>query len=379
MGGPTYNATFLSRYMSDQFETNLLGGKHADHEGDSLFIPEKYGLKPQIIDVLEREVNFSNDRKALKEIRAIIRSYKPDIVHTHASKAGALGRYAAYKEKVPVIVHTFHGHVFHSYFGTLKTQLYKWVERYLARRSDVIIAISPLQKQELVEKHKITAAHKVRVIPLGFDLDRFNEDKSAKRQNFRTKYDVAEDELAVGLIGRLAPIKNHTGFLKSVHLAAQKTNQKLAVFIIGDGELRKEIEEEANQLAANTPNLRFIFTSWIKDVAGILPGLDLVALSSFNEGTPVSLIEAQAAGVPVISTDVGGVRDIVSQNETGLIVGLFEVESYADGLLNLINNKEKRQKMSQNGWNYVREKFHYKRLCADMENLYVELLKNKVK
>lgn len=379
LGGPTYNATFLSRYMSDQFETKLCGGKHADHEGDSLFIPEQYGLQPEIIEVLEREVGFSNDRKALKEIRAIIRSYQPDIVHTHASKAGALGRYAANKEKVPVIVHTFHGHVFHSYFGTLKTQIYKWVERYLARRSDAIIAISPLQKQELVEKHRITAADKVRVIPLGFDLDRFNADKLAKRKAFRTKYNLVEDELAVGLIGRLAPIKNHTGFLKSIHLAAQKTTQNLAVFIIGDGELRAEIEEEAKQLASNQPNLRFIFTSWIKDVAAILPGMDMVALSSFNEGTPVSLIEAQAAGVSVISTDVGGVRDIVWQNETGLIVGAFEVESYSDGLLNLIEDKEKRQKMSQNGWNYVREKFHYERLCKDMENLYVELLKNKQK
>lgn len=379
LGGPTYNATFLSRFISDQFETRLYGGQHETHESDSLFIPEQYGLEPQIIDVLERDVNFSNDRAALKKIRAIIREYRPDIVHTHASKAGALGRYAAYKENVPVIVHTFHGHVFHSYFGRLKTGLYKRVERYLAQKSDAIIAISPLQKKELVESHKIADEEKVNVIPLGFDLDRFMTDKTEKRRDFRSQYTVKEEELAIGIIGRLAPIKNHVGFIDAVILAAQKTDKKLCVFVIGDGELKAALEEKAQKEAASLNNIRFIFTSWIKDVYRILPGLDIVALSSFNEGTPVSLIEAQAAGVPVVSTDVGGVRDIVKEDETGLVTAVFNVESYHLALLDLIENEEKRQKMSQNGWNHVKEKFHYKRLCKDVENLYLELLNKKTR
>lgn len=379
LGGPTYNATFLSRFISDEFETKLYGGQHEAHEGDSLFIPEKYGLEPQLIKVLERNVNFSNDRKALKEIRKIIREFKPDIIHTHASKAGALGRYAAYKEKVPVIVHTFHGHVFHSYFGAFKTWIYKSVERYLAKRSDAIVAISPIQKQELVEKYKIASSDKVRVVPLGFDLDRFNDDREPKRLAFRKQYEVAEDEIAIGIIGRLAPIKNHAGFIDAVELAADKTDKKLVVFVIGDGELRATIEEKAIASAAKRANLRYAFTSWIKDVYRILPGLDIVALSSFNEGTPVSLIEAQAAGVPVLSTNVGGVTDVLQVNETGLVTGEFEVNSYTSGLLDLIENEEKRQKMSQNGWNFVKEKFHYKRLCGDMEHLYRDLLKKKTK
>jgi glycosyltransferase involved in cell wall biosynthesis len=379
LGGPTYNATFLSAFLGDNFETKLCGGQHEKHEGDSLFIPLQYKLEPQIIDVLERSVNFSNDRKALKEIRNIIREYKPDVVHTHASKAGALGRYAAYKENVPVIVHTFHGHVFHSYFGQLKTGIYKTVERYLAKKSDAIIAISPIQKGELVNKYKIASAEKVRVIPLGFDLDRFQANKAEKRSVFRAEYNMAENDVAIGIIGRLAPIKNHSGFLDSMEKVAASTTKNIVVFVVGDGELRQEIEAKAKRIAENNKHIKFVFTSWIKDVDRILPGLDIVALSSLNEGTPVSLIEAQAAGIPVISTNVGGVKDVLLENVTGLVVEEFEVQAYANGVLDLVENKEKREIMSQNGWNHVRNKFHYKRLCSDVEKLYVELLKKKKK
>ncbi len=379
LGGPTYNATFLSRFLSDQFETSLYGGSHEEHEGDSLFIPIKYGLDPQIIDVLERSVNFSNDRKALKKIRSIIREYKPDIVHTHASKAGAIGRYAAYKENVPVIVHTFHGHVFHSYFGKLKTEIYKRVERYLARKSDAVIAISPIQKIELVEKHKIAKQEKIRVIQLGFDLNRFQENKVEKRKLFREKYELTDSDISIGIIGRLTPIKNHSGFLISIATAAKKTKKKIVVFVIGDGELRDEIEEQAILCQKECSNLTIIFTSWVKKVDQILPGLDLVALSSFNEGTPVSLIEAQASNVPVITTNVGGVKDILIEGETGVIVEGMDAEKYGVELLDLIENEEKRLKMSQNGWNFVKDKFHYERLCKDMEELYLDLLRKKKK
>jgi len=155
---------------------------------------------------------LGNDRKALRSLRELIRAYKPDIVHTHASKAGAIGRYAAYKEGVPVIVHTFHGHVFHSYFGVVKTGIYKAVERYLARKSDAIIAISEIQKNELVKRYRITKSNKVHVIPLGFDLDRFHTNTAEKRQNFRQHHQLLDSEVAIGLIGRFAPIKNHAGF-----------------------------------------------------------------------------------------------------------------------------------------------------------------------
>lgn len=379
LGGPTYNATFLTRYLSNEFTTALYGGTHEKHEGDALFIPQKYGVEPKLLDVLERSINLKNDRKAVKQVRAIIREFKPDVVHTHASKAGAVGRYAAYKENVPVIVHTFHGHVFHSYFGKVKTQIYKSVERFLAKKSDAIIAISPLQKKELCTIHKIADEAKVRVIPLGFDLDRFRVDWQERRAEFRTTHKLENDEIAIGIIGRLTAIKNHAGFLDKIDALAQLTTKKIAVFIIGDGELKQEIEEKSKQIDHKYANLRFIFTSWIKKIDHALPGLEIVALTSFNEGTPVSLIEAQAAGVPVISTNVGGVKDVLLEGETGVVVDRLETDQYERELLELVENEEKRKIMSQNGWNYVKDKFHYKRLCNDMEKLYKELLEKKGK
>lgn len=377
LGGPTYNATYLSAFLSEEFETRLVGGTHEEHEGASLFIPEKYGQKVEIIESLQRSVNYQSDKQALKEIRALIREFRPDIVHTHASKAGALGRTAAYKEKVPVIVHTFHGHVFHSYFGSLKTLFYKSVERRLAKKSDAIIAISPLQKKELTEDHRICSKEKVRVIPLGFDLERFQEDRDERRRAFRAAYKLEEETVVFSIVGRLTAIKNHKWFFDAVRELSLNSPANVRIFVVGDGEMRTELEEYAMKIEKEVGKELFVFTSWIKNIEEVLPAFDVITLSSLNEGTPVSLIEAQAAGVPVLTTDVGGVRDVVLDEETGFIVSLNEQQSYVAKMKLLAEDKELRQKMSQNGWNHVKDKFHYRRLCQDVEKLYVELLKKK--
>ena len=155
IGGPTYNATFLTRFLDQEFETLLIGGLPEEGESDSLHIPNAYGVNPTILTEMQREPNFKSDREAYLKIKKIIKEFKPDIVHTHASKAGALGRKAAFACKVPIVVHTFHGHVFHSYFGKLKTFLFKIIERRLAKKSSGIIAISEIQKNELCTIHKI--------------------------------------------------------------------------------------------------------------------------------------------------------------------------------------------------------------------------------
>jgi glycosyltransferase involved in cell wall biosynthesis len=214
IGGPTYNATFLTRYISDDFETLLVGGLPDEGEKDSLHVLEEYGVKPRLIEEMKRQPNFQSDRKAYLKIKEIIREFNPDIVHTHASKAGALGRRAAVSMKVPVVVHTFHGHVFHSYFGKFKTYLFKTIERRLARKSTGIIAISSLQKNELSKDHKICSAKKITVIPLGFDLNKFYDDLDFKRNETRKSFEIADDEIAVAIVGRLAPIKNHDLFLE---------------------------------------------------------------------------------------------------------------------------------------------------------------------
>ncbi len=377
LGGPTYNATFLSAFLDDRFETKLIGGKHESHEGESQFIPEKYGVEIELIDHLQREVNFKNDRLAYKEIRKIIREYKPHIVHTHASKTGVVGRLAAFKEKVPVIVHTFHGHVFHSYFGKAKTTFYKNIERRMAKKSDVIIAISNLQKHELTSIHSIAPEKKVEVVNLGFDLERFNSNKEKHRTEFREKYKIEDDTVAVGIIGRLAPIKNHDFLFDTIEKIASQTETNFKLVVIGDGELVQELREKAESIEKRLGKSIFIFTSWIKNIEFALAGLDVVALSSLNEGTPVSLIEAQASGVPVISTDVGGVKDILLEDETGFVVDLSDPVRYEEQLLKLIESKTLREKMSQNGWEHVKDKFSYNTLCSNMEKVYLKALENK--
>ncbi|MEX1003151.1 MAG: glycosyltransferase [Crocinitomicaceae bacterium] len=378
LGGPTHNATYLTAYLSDDFETKLIGGKHEAHEGASTFIPESHGVSFSIVEEMQREINFFQDRRAYKKIRAIIRDYQPDIVHTHASKAGFLGRLAAYKENVPVIIHTFHGHVFHSYFGKLKTALYKSLERFVGKRSDAIIAISEIQKKELSEIHKIASADKFKVIPLGFDLNKFQENREEKRRLFREKYQIKEETICLGIIGRLTAIKNHELFFESVDLLLEK-HKNIKAFIVGDGELMAPLKKKTEEIEAKHGNKVFIFTSWIKNIEEVLPAFDIVCLCSLNEGTPVSLIEAQAASVPVISSNVGGVANVVSNGETGLIIDQLEKKAYAAGLEKLIESAEMREKMSQNGWNHVKNKFHYERLCRDVENLYKEVLNKKMK
>jgi glycosyltransferase involved in cell wall biosynthesis len=374
IGGPTYNATFLTRFMSDEFETLLIGGLPEADEQDSLHIPGAYGVEPVLIPELKRKPNLRSDRQAYKKIKEIIEEFQPDIVHTHAAKAGAIGRRAALSAKVPVVVHTFHGHVFHSYFGKAKTWLYKTIERRLARKSS-IIAISELQKQELSRDHRITKVQNIHVIPLGFDLSRFAELRQTDRQTVREELGLEADEVAVAIIGRLAPVKDHAFFLNVVRQLAGTTERKFKVFIVGDGAERSLIEQETVRINAQFPEL-ITLTSWIKDIARFNSAMDLICLTSKNEGTPVSLIEAQASGVPVISTDVGGVRDIVLEEETGIVVPVGDMLAYVTQLRILIDDEKKRLKMSQNGWPFVRDRFHYERLVRDMEKYYKELLQN---
>lgn len=379
IGGPTYNAAYLSKYLSDDFETLLVAGEKDESEDSSQFILHELGLKPIIIPEMKRAINLKNDRIAYQKIKEIIVDFKPDIVHTHASKAGAIGRLAAYKMKVPVILHTFHGHVFHSYFGKVKTTIYKTIERNLARKSTKIIAISAIQKKELSTIHKIAKPNKIEVIPLGFDLNKFKENQKGKRNSFRQKWLIEDDEIAIGIIGRLVPIKNHHFFLNVAKNISKLSTKKVRFLIIGDGELRGDLENYCTQLEIdfstekNATNALLTFTSWITDIDVALAGLDIVALTSKNEGTPVSLIEAQAAGKPIVSTNVGGIENIVIPNETALLSNINDEQLFTENMLSIIEEEDKRIAFSQKG-THVFKSFHYDRLVYDMGKLYCHLL-----
>lgn len=386
VGGPLLNAAYLTKYMGPEFETLLLVGEKEDHEKDAGFITDALGIQPVYIVEMGRSINPINDYRSYKKIQQIIKDFKPDIVHTHAAKPGAIGRMAAKSMDVPVIVHTYHGHVFHSYFDSVKTKFIIQAERFLAKQTDAIIAISETQKNEFVHDFLIARETKFRIIPLGLDLEKFQTDYEQKRKLFRSEFGIEDDVIVITIIGRLVPVKNHSLFLKAVSYVLKNSDKKIKAFIVGDGETRKELERNANSLGLSYSTEEdelhphpLVFTSWRADVDVINAGSDIIALTSFNEGTPVSLIEAQAANKPIVSTNVGGIRDVVVENKTALLSEINDVSGFCSNLLKLIEDDELRSNLGKNGAEFVMEKYSYKRLVNDMSLLYHELLIKKNK
>ncbi len=381
LGGPTYNAAYLTAHMAPEFETLLVAGMRDETEESSEYILDELHLKPRYIHAMHREIDLRNDYQAYRDLSELIRKFKPDIVHTHAAKAGALGRIAAYRAGVPVILHTFHGHVFHGYFNKLKTGGFIGIERAMARISTGIIAISEQQRYDLSARYKICPEHKIKTIPLGFDLSRFETNQEPKRREFRNKYGLRDDQIAIGIIGRMVGIKNHPLFLRAWKELTLKYGDKIQAFIIGDGEDRDGLLHLSSELgirfrtpAWGIPNANLTYTSWIHRIEDALAGLDIVALSSNNEGTPVSLIEAQAAGKAIVSTNAGGVKDTVDEGETALLVQPHDLAGFTDALDELISNDALRHKFIRNGPAFAQSKFKVARLVGDMSDYYRELL-----
>jgi len=378
ISGPPFHVALLTKYLGDNFETKLIGGVPDEGEADSFYVLEKYDVQATIIPELRRSVNFFSDIKAYFTIKRIIKEFKPDIVHTHASKAGALGRFAAYNSGAKIIVHTYHGHVFHSYFGKFKTSVYKFVERYLATKTTGIIAISESQKKELSDVFQICPKEKIKVIPLGLELDAFASITPEKRQFARERFGIQKEDVAIAIVGRLAPIKDHLFFLDVVDQLLNQSSCPLKIFIVGDGSEKRVIQARADEINEKFPNSIHL-TSWIREMAFVYHALDLVCLSSKNEGTPVTLIEAQAAALPVVSTDVGGVQDVLINNVSGYVLPKNDLNGYVEKMLQLIHDPARRIQMGAEGQKHVLEKFHFQRLIQDMEHYYETLIDSNPK
>ena len=378
IGGPTYHAAFLTKHLNNnKFKTKLISGNIDNEEKSGEYILNENKVKVTYVKNMFRKISLINDLKALINIIKIIREFRPDIVHTHAAKSGTLGRLAAFFCKVPVIIHTFHGHIFHSYFGKYKNFLFLNIERLLTKISTKIITISDLQFDELVNDFKIGPKKKFTVIPLGFDLKRFYTNKSKKRMIFRREFNLKNSQIAIGIVGRLDPIKNHSLFLNAIRNIKLKSKKNVVGFIIGDGiekiklqNLCDKLNLSFNNSLENISRVDIVFTSWRHDLDFINAGLDIMTLTSLNEGTPVSLIEAQAAGLPIVTTDVGGIRDIVIENETALISESNNLEEFSNKLINCIENKKLRLYLSKKGKDNVIPRFDKTRLVNDITKLY---------
>jgi glycosyltransferase involved in cell wall biosynthesis len=292
-------------------------------------------------------------------------------VHSHTAKAGTLARVAAWLGRVPVIVHTYHGHVFHGYFSPRQTRLFLAIERALARRTDCLLAVSETVRRELLG-FGIGSPERMRVMPLGLDLDRFAR-SDAMRGLVRAELGLAPETPTVGIVARLVPIKAHEVFLEAAARLARRL-PRVAFVVVGDGERRAELETAACRLELQG---RVHFLGWRQDLDRIYADLDVVALTSRNEGSPVSLIEAMAAGRPVVATRVGGVPDLVEDGLTGTLVGPGDAGALAEAVAALLADPDQARAMGEAGRKRVLPAFGAERLMADVDRLYTELLRRK--
>ncbi|MFH1593079.1 MAG: glycosyltransferase family 4 protein [Candidatus Omnitrophota bacterium] len=367
IGGPAIHTILLSEGINpDFFESCLVTGKPDRSEGDMSDLAREKKINMVCIPELRRAITLY-DLVVFFKLLKLMMKVRPHIVHTHTAKAGALGRLAAVIAGVPVKIHTFHGHVFDGYFNPFKARVFMFIERLLSRFTTKAVVVSEGVRDEIVNKLKIISPEKCVIIKLGLELDRFLENKSEKGA-LRRRINARRDELLVGIVGRLVPIKNHRMFLDIArNIRAQNPNLKVKFVIIGDGETRNQLTQRVKEMGLND-TVRF--TGWVKDLASVYMDLDVVALTSLNEGTPVSLIEAMASGKPVIATDVGGVRDVISDKVSGLLVRSNDVDDFVDKLLSLLVDRELRSRLGSQGRDFAKKTFVKDRLVHDMESLY---------
>jgi len=392
IGGPAIHVYLLTKGLDkEKFESTLVTGIISPLEGDMSYLLESENLKTIVIPELQREISFKMDLKTIAKIFRVLMSEHPDIVHTHTAKAGTSARLAAlaynfFGRNSLRAVHTFHGHIFEGYFSRGKSMFFILIERLLARITDAVIAISKTQKEDLAEKFRIAPAEKIKTVELGFELEPFLNSEN-ERGKFRRSLGVSEDTILIGIIGRLVPIKNHVMFLRAAKLLLERhPDRKLLFVVVGDGELRVELERFCENQGL-TDHVRFC--GWIREVYQVYADLDILALTSINEGTPVSIIEAMASSVPVIATDVGGVRDLLgSPNDSAHSDGVMLCErgilcrnkdplGFAKGLDYLFESRstDGNERVAK-ARAFVQERFNKERLLKDMENLYFELVKS---
>lgn len=375
IGGPARHTVLLSQGLADRgFETTLMAGNLGPGEGDMSYLADEPGLTVKAISSLHREILPTRDTIALAEIISVCIRLRPHIIHTHTSKAGFLGRIAGLIAGVPIRIHTFHGHIFGGYFDEQTTRFFILLERLLAAFSHQIISLSEGQKRELSLIHRIAPANKIQVIPLGFrHLEDLASAKNRLKGTLKTALGLKPSTRLVGTVGRLVDIKG-------IDLLVETAARTCRIFpdvhfvIAGDGHLKSRLEKQARCLEIAH---RVHFLGWQKDLSSVYADLDVFALSSHNEGTPVAVIEAMAAGVPVVATAVGGVADILEHGKLGSLVYSRNPEEIKERIAEVLSgnfpvDSERDAKIIS-----AKTKFRFdsKRLLDDMETLYKKELK----
>ncbi|MDX6683009.1 MAG: hypothetical protein QOG94_3048 [Solirubrobacteraceae bacterium] len=377
IGGPAIQAITLTKLLEPRgYTTLLIRGSEAPHEGSLDDLAAHYGVEPLLVSALRREPHPS-DLKALPEIVRALRDFRPHIVHTHLAKAGTLGRAAALVAlpgRRPILVHTFHGHSLEGYFSPSKASVFRAIERILGRRCTRLIAVSVEVRDDLV-RLGVAPRDRIEVIPLGFDLEPFGvtgAERAARALVVRQQLGVAPDARLVTLVARLVPIKRVDRFLRIASEIARRADVHFA--IVGDGELRAALE--ATPIAPELAD-RLVWAGFRRDMPDVCFASDVVVLTSDNEGTPVSLIEAQAAGVPVVSTRVGGAASVVRDGETGRLVDVDDEQAFAEAVLGMLAEPAGARAMGLAGQEHVVRAFALDRLVDDVDALYRRLLRER--
>lgn len=392
VGGPARHVVWLTDELAKYGDdTLLIAGSVPDGEEDMSYFADQHGVRPYYISEMSRELSL-RDAICIYKVLCEIRRFRPDVIHTHTAKAGAVGRAAALisrgvdlitfqSGRRPAVVHTFHGHVFHGYYGRLKSWLFVVIERLLARlATDAIIVISDSQFREIHGQYAIGRKDQFRIVPLGIDLDSFICEP-ATRGAARSELGIADEEIAIAFFGRLTAIKNLPMFLQAAQYFIKSSDAPQAkFFIVGDGSERGRLEEMCEDLGI-AESVDFLGAR--EDVARLFSAFDIIGLTSLNEGTPLSILEAMAAGRPVISTLVGGVSDLLgdevetignlSVRQRGVGVPSRDARAFAKGLLYLANDEKLRQKLAKNASEFVTLKYGKHRLVDDIRKLYSEL------
>jgi len=386
MGGPAHIAALLSgrRFYPDRYEVRLIHGTLAPGEESLADLAVEEGAAMRFLPELRQPVNPLHDSEALLKLIRLARNFKPHVVHTHTAKAGFLGRQAALAVRPrPAIVHTYHGHVLEGYFGAAKARLYLELERALARVSDCLIGVSQATVDDLV-RLGVAPRERFRVLPLGLDLERLaelprssfhsprgeNDDRGGRvRVEARRGLNLGDEEVLLVFVGRVVPIKRLDVLLQAL-AQARSSGPRLRLAVVGDGEERPRLERQASELGIADDVL---FLGYRRELRPIFAAADIAVLSSDNEGTPVSLIEAAAAGLPAVATDVGGVREVVSE-ETGILVPRGDAGALAGALVEMTAGPELRARFGAAARERAIGRYGADRLLGDTDALYRELV-----
>jgi glycosyltransferase involved in cell wall biosynthesis len=371
IGGPAYHVSMLSgRIDRARFETLLAYGRLGPGEGSFESLAQAEGCRVTVVRGLTPEIRPIADLQALGALVRVIRRFRPDIVHTHTAKAGFVGRVAAIlgPGPRPVIVHTYHGHVLEGYFGRATNAVYRFLERRLARVSDCLIGVSQATVDDLV-RLKVAPCDAFRVVPLGLDLRRFDHPDLPAAAALRARCGASATDVLVGYVGRLVPIKRVDLILRAT-ASARRAGAPIRLVVAGDGQCRASLESPARDLGI-AEVVRF--EGYVPDAGTVAAAADVAILASDNEGTPVWLIEASAAGRPAVATSVGGVPDVVIPG-AGLLVAREDHAALAHAVARLAGDAELRARMGARARDHVMRSFSIERLVRDVEGLYESLL-----